>query len=145
MSARLARFVGYGLLGWGVEIVWTALSDTAAGRQRGWRLEGRTFLWMFPIYGLLEPLYEPLHDALRPRPWPLRALAYALGFLTVEYATGWLLRRLLGACPWDYAGRSRYQVRGLVRLDYAPLWALLGLALEPVHDRLARATGQLSS
>jgi hypothetical protein len=27
-----------------------------------------------------------------------------------------------------------------MRLDYGPLWALLGLALEPVHDLLVRLT-----
>lgn len=143
MPALLVRFVLYGMLGWCVEIVWTALRSTATREQRGWRLAGVTSLWMFPIYGLLAPLYEPLHTALRPQPWPLRGLVYGLGFLTVEYVGGWLLRRLVGVCPWDYTGRSRFQVHGLTRLDYGPLWALFGLALEPVHDLLVRATDEL--
>ena len=130
----------YGLLGWAIDIVWTALSSTVGGTQRGWRLAGTTYLWMFPIYGLLAPLYEPLHDAIRAWPWPLRGLLYGLGFLAVEYVAGWLLRRLTGACPWDYTGRCRRHLHGLIRLDYGPLWALLGLALEPVHDLLVRLT-----
>ena len=140
----LLRFICYGLLGWAIEIVWTAAGSAifapAAGRAR-WALAGRTYLWMFPIYGSMAFLYEPLHDALRPWAWPLRAMAYAAGFLAVEYAAGWLLRRATGTCPWDYAKRpqpSRWQVGGLVRLDYAPAWAVLGLALEPVHDFLVR-------
>ena len=136
----LIRFVLYGLLGWAIEIVWTALSSTVGGAQRGWRLAGTTYLWMFPIYGLLAPLYEPLHDAIRAWPSPLRGLLYGLGFLAVEYVAGWLLRRLTGACPWDYTGRCRRHLHGLIRLDYGPLWALLGLALEPVHDLLVRLT-----
>ena len=136
----LIRFVLYGLLGWAIEIVWTALGSTVSGAQRGWRLAGTTYLWMFPIYGLLAPLYEPLHDAIRAWPWPLRGLLYGLGYLAVEYAAGWLLRRLTGACPWDYTGRGRRQLHGLIRLDYGPLWALLGLVLEPVHDLLVRLT-----
>lgn len=136
----LIRFVLYGLLGWAIEIVWTALSSTVGGAQRGWRLAGTTYLWMFPLYGLLAPLYEPLHDAIRAWPWPLRGLLYGLGFLAVEYVAGWLLRRLTGACPWDYTGRCRRHLHGLIRLDYGPLWALLGLALEPVHDLLVRLT-----
>ena len=136
----LIRFVLYGLLGWAIEIVWTALSSTVGGAQRSWRLAGTTYLWMFPIYGLLAPLYEPLHDAIRAWPWPLRGLLYGLGFLAVEYVAGWLLRRLTGACPWDYTGRCRRHLHGLIRLDYGPLWALLGLALEPVHDLLVRLT-----
>ncbi len=138
----LVRFIGYGLLGWAVEIVWTAVGGvfSGEGRQR-WRLEGHTYLWMFPIYGCLVFLYEPMHDTLRPWAWPLRAVAYAAAFLAAEYVSGWLLRRTTGACPWDYAARrdaSRWQVHGLIRLDYAPAWALFGLALEPVHDALVR-------
>ncbi len=136
----LVRFVIYGLFGWCVEIVWTALRSTLDGSQRGWRLAGTTYLWMFPIYGLLAPLFEPLHDAIRGWVWPARALCYGVGFLAVEYASGWLLRRLTGACPWDYGERTRWQLHGLIRFDYAPLWALLGLAIEPLHDLLVELT-----
>jgi uncharacterized membrane protein len=100
---------------------------------------------MFPIYGLIAPLYEPIHDAVRAWPLPARAAVYAAGFMLVEYAAGWLLRRLTGVCPWDYTGRARWHVHGLVRLEYAPLWALFGLALEPVHDVLVRLTPLVST
>lgn len=134
------RFFIYGLLGWCIEIVWTALSSTINRTQQGWRLRGETYLWMFPIYGLIAPLYEPAHTAIRLWPWLLRGAVYALGFMAIEYVTGWLLRKLTGACPWDYTSRSRWQIHGLIRLDYAPLWALLGLALEPLHAFLLRLT-----
>src|SRR5258708_19781805 len=92
---------------------------------------------MFPVYGLIQPLYEPLHDATRDRlPVPARALAYGVGFLGAEYATGRILRVLLGRAPWDYSS-ARLQVDRLIRLDYLVLWGAFGLALEPVHDRLA--------
>ena len=136
----LWRFVVYGMLGWCVEIVWTALQRFHKGGPERWRLQGHTYLWMFPIYGLLVVLYEPLHNALRATPWPLRALAYAIGFMLVEYVSGWILRRATGRCPWDYTGASRWQVHGLVRLDYAPAWAVFGLALEPLHDLLIKLT-----
>jgi len=144
MSALLFRFVVYGLLGWALEITWNAghraLSpqpDLVGGR---WRLAGVTYLWMFPIYGSMVFLYEPLHGVLRAWPWPGRATAYAAAFMAVEYMAGWLIRRATGTCPWEYAGRARWHIHGLVRLDYAPAWALLGLALEPVHDFLVRLT-----
>lgn len=144
MGAIWVRFAVYGLLGWSAEIVWTAggrlLFEGGATGGR-WRLEGRTYLWMFPIYGSIAFLYEPIHDLLRMTVWPLRATAYAAAFMLAEYASGWVLRRMTGVCPWDYALRehpARFQVNGLVRLDYAPAWALAGLALEPVHDLLLR-------
>ena len=139
----LFRFVIYGILGWCIEIVWTAVSSTIDRSQPGWRLAGTTYLWMFPIYGLLAPLYEPLHDAIRFWPWPVRGLLYGFGFMAVEYMAGWLLRKLISVCPWDYTERCRWHVHGLMRLDYGPLWALLGLALEPVHDLLVRLTPAL--
>ena len=91
---------------------------------------------MFPIYGLLQPLFEPLHDAMRDRmPAPARAAVYAAGFFGVEYASGAALRRVLGRAPWDYTD-ARVHLNGLIRPDYAPIWALFGLALEPLHDAL---------
>lgn len=136
----LTRFVIYGLLGWCGEIVWTAAREKITRRQRGWNLRGTSYLWMFPIYGLIAPLYEPAHNLVRAWGWPARGLVYALGFFAVEYAAGWLLRRLVGTCPWDYTKHSRWHVRGLIRLDYAPVWFLAGLALERVHDFLVLLT-----
>ena len=133
------RFVLYGLLGWSAEIVWTAATDLVRSGQRDWRLRGYTSLWMFPIYGLVAPLYEPAHDLFRSWPWVARGLLYLLGIWAVEYATGWLLRRLTGKCPWDYS-HLRGHLHGLVALEYAPVWFLFGLALEPVHDFLVRLT-----
>jgi len=129
------RFLAYGVIGWCGEVCFTGVHDFARRRDR--RLPSRTSLWMFPIYGLLQPLFEPLHDALRRRrvPAPLRALAYAAGFFGVEYGSGRFLRALLGEAPWDYSSARRH-VGGLIRLDYAPIWGLAGLALEPVHDTL---------
>ena len=134
------RFVIYGLLGWCGEVVWTALPKR---RPVDWRLAGHTTLWMFPIYGRIAPLYEPLHEALRAWPWPLRGALYAFGFIAVEWLTGWLLARLIGRCPWDYSGRTRWHCRGYTRFDYFPLWFAVGLALEPVHDLLLRLTPAL--
>ena len=91
---------------------------------------------MLPIYATIQPLYEPLHDALRNRSRAERAAAYAAGFLAVEYASGALLRSTRGSAPWDYS-EARLNVNGLIRLDYAAYWAAAGLALEPLHDHLS--------
>jgi hypothetical protein len=90
---------------------------------------------MVPIYALIVPLYEPLHDTLRDRPLPQRAAVYGAGTLAVEYTTGALLRRSRGEAPWDYT-YARLHVNGLIRPDYFFLWAAAGIALERLHDRL---------
>jgi len=93
---------------------------------------------MFPICGLLAPLYEPADDAIRTSSWEVRGMTYMLGFFAVVYATGWLLRRFTGKCPWDYTKQTRRHIHGLTRWDYAPVWLLTSLTLEPVLDFLVR-------
>jgi uncharacterized membrane protein len=138
MTGR-SRFALYGVLGWCAEVVFTAIVGFIGRRDR--RLTGQTSLWMFPIYGLVQPLYEPLHDALRHRLSASgRALVYALGFFAVEYLSGRLLRKVVGEAPWDYS-HARFHLHGLIRLEYVPLWAGAGLGLERLHDRLSRPKG----
>lgn len=138
IESRGARFAVYGAAGIASEVAFTAAK--AFARDRDPRAHGRSSPWMFPIYGLLQPLFEPAHDAMRDRvPAPLRAVAYAAGFLLVEYATGRGLRALVGAAPWDYS-HARWNLDGLVRLDYAPVWAAAGLAAERLHDGLVGRT-----
>jgi Putative ABC-transporter type IV len=96
---------------------------------------------MFPIYGLSAYLFEPVHDALRERPWWERAVAYSVGIMGVEYLSGSAIKRLVGAVPWDYSGHGRFVLPGgATRLDYAPLWAVAGLALERMHDAMDNVT-----
>ncbi len=90
---------------------------------------------MLPIYGLAVFLFEPLHNFLRPYPWPLRGLVYVAGIYVVEFLTGWLLRIITGKCPWDYS-QARFQFMGLVRWDYAPVWFGFCFALEWLHNLL---------
>ena len=91
------------------------------------------------LYGLIAPLFEPLHDALRTWPFWLRGAIYACCFWLVEYCAGQALRRAVGACPWSYA-HCRYNLHGLIRWDFFPLWFAFGMLLEYLHDRLVILT-----
>lgn len=131
------RFVLYGLGGWCGEVMFTALTDSVP--KRDWRLLGTTYLWMFPIYGLLAVLYEPVHDLIRDYPMIVRAIIWSLGFTAVELITGWLIERFTGRCPWDYSDK-RFAINAYIRWDFFVVWAIIGLALESVHDFLVRLT-----
>lgn len=132
---KLARAAIYSASGFTFEVAFSALHD----KVRGKRVRFRTSPWMFPIYALILPLYEPIHDTVRDRaPLAGRAAVYGAGFLAVEYATGTILRATRGEAPWDYT-YARVHVNGLIRPDYFFLWALAGLLLEPLHDRLTNA------
>jgi len=131
------RFAVYGMLGWAMEIGFTAVTQQFEGSGDR-RLQGHTYLWMLPLYGMAAVLFDPIHNRVRKRSAPVRGVAYASGFIAAEYASGWALRRLTGVCPWDYTGRSRFVVDGVTRLDYAPLWASLGLGMERIERALSR-------
>jgi hypothetical protein len=61
----------------------------------------------------------------------------------VEYLAGTVLRRTVGVVPWDYTGHSRWTLPGgATRLDYAPVWAVAGVALERFHDAMRDVTVQ---
>lgn len=125
------RFLVYGLGGWAIDSLYVWLHT---GRRRP------SSLLNVPVYGLAQPLFEPLHDRLRRRPLVVRGVVYGFGILGVEYASGSVLRRLTGDAPWDY-GTTRLAIDGLVRLDYLPLWGVFGLGLERLHDALRRGGG----
>ncbi|MGD2049092.1 MAG: hypothetical protein PVH03_06335 [Chloroflexota bacterium] len=133
----LIRFVLYGLGGWCGEVIFTALTESLP--KRDWRLIGTTYLWMFPIYGLLVFFYEPVHNFIRDYPTLIRALIWSLGFTTVELISGWLIEKITGHCPWDYTGK-KFAINPYIRWDFFLVWALVGLALEPVHDFLVELT-----
>ncbi len=132
----MRRFFAYGLAGWGLEVAFTSLSDTALARHR--RLRGHSYLWMLPIYGAGGMLLEQLHRRLRGRGlsrWA-RSLAYMAGIYGVEFGAGAFLNQLLGDCPWRY--RRGLNLRGYVRLDYAPFWYACGLLFESLENELRK-------
>jgi hypothetical protein len=62
------RFFIYGILGWGIEVIWTGLGSLISGDLR---LLGFTNLWMFFIYGAAVFL-EPINDIISSWKWPFR-------------------------------------------------------------------------
>ncbi|HEX3030991.1 MAG TPA: hypothetical protein VHS59_01920, partial [Bacillota bacterium] len=108
--------------------MWTGLNSLVAGDVS---LAGRTYLWMFPIYGLAF-LLEPIHDRIRLWPPLARGSLWMVLFTGIEYLSGWLIRSITGSCPWDYS-YARWNIDGLIRLDYLPLWFLAGFLYELVH------------
>jgi uncharacterized membrane protein len=130
------RFLGYGFLGWALEVSFTSVSDSLSLRDR--RLKGYSYLWMLPIYGAGGMLLELLHERLASRGvqrWA-RALADTAGIYGVEFGSAALLNRLTGVVPWRY--RRGVNLRGHVRLDYAPFWYACGWLFETVQSELRK-------
>ncbi|OPJ62392.1 putative ABC transporter permease [Clostridium oryzae] len=125
------RYIIYGLLGICLEVFWTGLASLIS---QNITMEGRTYVWMFFIYGL-GVLLEPVHNRIRKLPVILRGGIYTILIFFIEYSTGLLLRIVIGKCPWDYSG-NYYSINGLITLTFIPVWFLAGLLFERVHDLL---------
>jgi hypothetical protein len=140
-------FLFFGLFGWIAEVVWTAIYDFVSGtraapgdvvgrvpatRGERWRLEGRTYLWMLPIYGVGGLVFLQVYARIGSWPWFFRGATYCVGAFTIEAISGWILKLTTGRIPWDYSYARLSALGGAIRLDYTPLWFGFGLLLEQV-------------
>lgn len=140
MKRPLFLFAAFGCLGITTEIFFTAITGALNAIQAGeaidWALVGKSYIWMFPIYGLAGIAFPPMVDRLMQVNILLRMALYASGILIVEFITGGLLDLITGSCPWEYT--TGWHIMGYIRLDYFPLWALFGLMVERVYLLLKR-------
>ncbi len=107
-----------------MEILFTALDSY---RKRELQLMGQTSLWMFPIYGMAAFL-KPICRMLRKLPTGIRALFYSMFIFLGEYVSGSILKKFK-VCPWDYS-QAKTNIKGVIRLDFAPFWMIAGLIFE---------------
>ncbi|KAF3708546.1 Transmembrane protein 229b [Channa argus] len=124
----LVRLYVYALHGCLCEVAFTAVLDWCCTQDR--RLAGHSSLWALPMYATAIYLIEGLRDCLlaRHQPLPVRLTAYTVFIYLWEFSWGSGLR-LLGACPWDYSA-YRYNLGGLVTLEYALPWAVAAFLAE---------------
>lgn len=122
------NFVRCGVLGWCMEVLFTSVTSI---NKKNHKLVGRTSIWMFPIYGMAAVI-KPVSKSLKRYKVKTvkRGLIYTAGIYATEYTTGRLLKKK-NSCPWDYS-KSKYNINGVVRLDYAPLWFIVGLFYEKI-------------
>ena len=124
MSRFIKNFLLCGLTGWCLEIIFTALCSL---HRRDLTLKGYTSIWMFPIYASASFL-SPLFRLLQHKSLLTRGLTYMSCIFAAEYCSGNILKKH-HLCPWDYSS-SALNIKGLIRLDFAPLWFFTGLLFE---------------
>ena len=134
------RFSIYGLLGLCAEVLWNGFGALLSGDIL---LRGTTCIWMFPIYGLAIFL-EPVHYRIKHLPLVVRGGIYMILIFAVELISGLLLRWVLGTCPWNYVNKGM-SLFGIITLDYAPVWMVVGIAFEKIHDCIIRVESSIKS
>lgn len=120
----MKNFLKCGICGWCLEILWTGFHSF---RRREMTLSGTSSLWRFPIYGAAG-LIRPLYGLLKKKSIFFRGVIYMLLIFAAEFFSGTWLRRH-HCCPWNYE-KARFNIQGVIRLDYAPLWFFSGLLFE---------------
>lgn len=115
-----------GFAGWCLEILWTGIHSLFDGDLA---MKGTTSLLMFPIYGCAA-LILPASKKLSWMPLFFRGCLYTAGFYLGEFLSGSLLKAFQ-MCPWDYS-QVPHHYKGLVRLDYLPVWFFAGLFFEKI-------------
>lgn len=141
MTPTLWLFIVFGVLGVFGEVVFTSAEGLI--KTRRWRLNGESYVWMFPIYGLIAFLFEPLNQQIAGWSWFLRGLAYMSAIYIVEYICGALLKKLTGGHVWNYT--SRFNLHGHIQLwPHAPAWFLVGLLIERYYNDMEQMSLWLS-
>ena len=120
-------YVIFGILGWIMEILWTGINSLI---KRNFKLTSSTSIWMFFIYGAAAFL-SPVCDLVSPFPVLLRGGVYVVCIFAAEFVSGSMLKQI-NVCPWDYS-HNKYNINGVIRLDYMPVWFTAGMIFEFVH------------
>ena len=90
------KFILCGLTGWCLEVFWTGL---IALQRRQMKLEGRSSIWMFPIYGL-ACFICPVYHCIKKHCLFFRGFVYAVFIFIGEYISGIVLKSH-AICPWN--------------------------------------------
>ncbi|MBI2981438.1 MAG: hypothetical protein HYY44_03945 [Deltaproteobacteria bacterium] len=137
MSPAVWQFIILGVIGIAGEVFFTAIKDFAKTRHP--RLHGFSFVWMFPLYGLLSILFPIVSPWVADFSWPVRGSVYMMVIYLVEFIAGSILTAIIGSHVWNYS-HHRFNLRGQISLWYAPVWFFVGLIVERCYPWLIKAS-----
>jgi len=106
----LILFLIYSFFGVGTEVFFTSVSDYI--KSKDMTFQGRSYLWMFPIYGSWGLIIEPL-------------------YMAGEFIYGYILKVTIKKCPWEY--KTKWTIMGIVNLTHIPFWLVFGYLSELLY------------
>lgn len=132
----LILFFIFSFFGVGIEVFFSSIHDYI--KKKDISLKGRSYLWMFPLYGIWGIIIGPLYDLTASIPFFLRGLIYLAVIFIGELSYGYLLKLIIKKCPWEYSGRGT--IGGVVRLLYLPFWLVFGYISELLYRGFSLVT-----
>lgn len=125
----LLLFLIFSFFGVGVEVFFSSIHDYI--RYRDISFKGRSYLWMFLLYGLWGIVIGPLYNLIKDIPFVLRGMVYLAVIFAGELGYGYFLKAVIKKCPWEY--RGRWTLKGMVNLLYLPFWLAFGYISELIY------------
>ena len=125
----LILFLIFSFFGVGVEVFFSSIHNYI--RYRDIALKGRSYLWMFILYGLWGIIIEPLYNLIKNAPFLIRGFIYLVVIFIGELGYGYFLKLLIKKCPWEYKGK--WTIKGIVNLLYLPFWLVFGFISELIY------------
>lgn len=129
MIEHIFFFVLFGILGISAEIFGTSIHSFIKKKDKAFR--GHSSLWMFFIYGssyfiiLFATSFFMNFNIL------IRGLIYMILLYALEFGSGFILKKFK-AMPWNYS-KLKYNFKGIVCIECAPLWFAGGIILEKIY------------
>ena len=125
--------ISFIVVGVTLEVFWTSIINSIKSKDR--KLTGKTYLWMFPIYAIVPFIYIFGLHYFQDINIFIKALIYMFAFYLIELISGYIIKKIMGVSPWNYRGYSikifgeKYKAnyKGLICLEYAPIWYLYGI------------------
>jgi hypothetical protein len=125
----LVLFLVFSFFGVGIEVLFSSIHDYI--RNKDISFKGKSYLWMFQLYGIWGLVIGPLYDLIKVVPFILRGFIYLAVIFIGELSYGCMLKLIIKKCPWEYKGR--WTIKGVVNLLYLPFWLIFGYISELIY------------
>jgi len=123
-------FVLFGIIGVSAEVFFVSITNIFKKKDRC--LKGHSSLWMFFIYGIVYLIILFGRTYFSDYSIFLRGLIYLVLIYALEFTSGSLLKKFK-AIPWDYRKDTKYNFRGIISLEFLPIWYVGGILYELLY------------
>lgn len=123
-------YILFGILGVALEVFGFSILNFR--RKKDKSLKGYSSLWMFFIYGMFYFILLLVTTYFLKYNFLIRGLIYIVLIYTLEFSSGYILKKF-HALPWNYSHKHRHHLKGLICLEFAPVWFIEGLIAEMIY------------